>query len=125
MKVFAEWTVVDPGQRLDRMIAEELECSRSRARNLLAHDAVEVDGRRARDKGFLLEPGQVVRVLESPEVFDRLSPFEAPVEILGEGRGWIAVNKPAGLPVHPLRHDETDSLLQRLAVRNPEIAGVG
>jgi 23S rRNA pseudouridine1911/1915/1917 synthase len=125
VNVVAEWTVTDPGQRLDRLIAEELDCSRSRARSLLAHGAVEVDGRRAVDKGILLEPGQVVRVLESPEFFDRLRPVDEAVEVLGEGAGWIAVNKPAGLPVHPLRHDETDTLLQRLVTRNPEIEGIG
>jgi 23S rRNA pseudouridine1911/1915/1917 synthase len=125
VKIFAEWTVIDSGQRLDRHVAEELGCSRSRVRDLLAHDAVEIDGRRARDKGVLLVPGQVVRVLESPEFFDRLVPVEEAVEVLGQGAGWIAVNKPAGLPVHPLHHDETDTLLQRLVARNPEIEGVG
>ena len=125
MSVFAEWTVAESGQRLDRLIATELECSRSRVRDLLDHRAVEVDGRVVRDKGIWLEPGQVVRVLESPEFFDRLVPVGTAVEVLGEGEGWVAVNKPAGLPVHPLRHDETDTLLQRVAAHYPAIIGVG
>jgi 23S rRNA pseudouridine1911/1915/1917 synthase len=125
VKVFAEWTVAESGQRLDRLIADELACSRARVRDLLAHRAVEVDGRLVRDKGIWLEPGQVVRVLESPEFFDRLVPVEAAVDVLAEGEGWIAVNKPAGLPVHPLHHDESDTLLQRLVAGHPEIAGIG
>jgi 23S rRNA pseudouridine1911/1915/1917 synthase len=125
VKVFAEWTVTESGQRLDRLIADELECSRARVRDLLAHRAVEIDGRAVRDKGIWLEPGQVVRVLESPEFFDRLIPVEAAIDVLGEGEGWVAVDKPAGLPVHPLHHDETDTLLQRVAVAYPEIVGVG
>ena len=125
MSSFAEWTVTESGQRLDRLVAAELGCSRSRARDLLDHRAVEVDGRVVRDKGIWLEPGQVVRVLESPQFFDRLMPVESAVDVLDEGPGWVAVDKPAGLPVHPLHHDETDTLLQRIAARYPDIAGVG
>lgn len=121
----ATWTVQEEGLRLDRAVADELACSRARARDLLGSGAVLVDGRQARDKGLILDAGQRVEVLSSPARFDEIVAVDGDLELLAEGTGWIAVAKPAGLPVHPLRHDETDSLLQRVLARFPQIEGVG
>jgi len=121
----ASWTVDEEGIRLDRSLATNLECSRSRARSLLQLGAVLVDGHIVRDKGYLLDAGQEVQVLEAPQQLDQLAPAKGELVVLTEGDGWVAVDKPAGLPVHPLRADETDSLLQRVLAHYPQIDGVG
>jgi 23S rRNA pseudouridine1911/1915/1917 synthase len=90
-----------------------------------AEGAVDVDGRQVKSKGLRLHHGQRVSVWRPPADLDRFEAVDAPLEVLGEGPGWVAVDKPAGLPVHPLRHDEPDSLLQRVAARFPRIEGVG
>ncbi|NIR59804.1 MAG: RluA family pseudouridine synthase, partial [Gammaproteobacteria bacterium] len=45
--------------------------------------------------------------------------------VLARGAGWVAVDKPAGVPVHPLRADERGSVLAAVAARHPEVQGVG
>ena len=121
-------TPAHEGLRLDAVVADLAGCSRARARELLARGAVTVDGvvQSDRDKGRKLVAGGRLELSEGAEILDRLVPLAAaPLEILAEGEGWIAVAKPAGLPVHPLRADESDSLLQRLVARRPQIEGVG
>jgi 23S rRNA pseudouridine1911/1915/1917 synthase len=120
-----EWEILEPNQRLDIAVAEALGCSRARAQELLTEGAVDVDGRQVKSKGLRLHHGQRVSVWRPPADLDRFEAVDAPLEVLGEGPGWVAVDKPAGLPVHPLRHDEPDSLLQRVAARFPRIEGVG
>jgi 23S rRNA pseudouridine1911/1915/1917 synthase len=44
---------------------------------------------------------------------------------VASGAGWIAVDKPAGMPVHPLDERETGTLIGHLLVAHPEIHGVG
>lgn len=121
----ASWTNQIDGQRLDRSIADAMDCSRGRARAFLEAGLVQVDGRPAQDKGLRLAVDQEISVLASGEHFDAVLPVEAPLAILAQGSGWVAVDKPAGLPVHPLRPEEEDSLLQRVVARFPEIMGVG
>ena len=41
------------------------------------------------------------------------------------GPGWLAADKPAGMPVHPLAEDETGTLLNAVVARHPEVQGVG
>jgi 23S rRNA pseudouridine1911/1915/1917 synthase len=45
--------------------------------------------------------------------------------VLARGPGWLAVDKPAGMPVHPLAAGERGTLLAAVAARHPEIQGVG
>ena len=118
----------DAGARLDAWIARNFDCSRARARELMEAGHVRVDDHPvdASAKGRRLLAGQAVAVAVDPSALDRIEPApRLPVEILAEGDGWIVVDKPAGVPVHPLRADETDTLLQRLAARRPSIVGIG
>jgi 23S rRNA pseudouridine1911/1915/1917 synthase len=50
---------------------------------------------------------------------------ERSLPVLAHGPGWIALDKPAGCPVHPLREDEGGTLLNALVARHPEVQGVG
>jgi 23S rRNA pseudouridine1911/1915/1917 synthase len=49
----------------------------------------------------------------------------AELAVLAEGSGWVAIDKPARTPVHPLEPDETGTVLNALAARHPEVQGVG
>lgn len=124
-------TIIEPtddGARLDVVLARELECSRRRARTLLDAGAVRVDGRPVdeRAKGRALVAGQRVEVAVGPAAMERLVPApDASLSILAAGDGWIAVDKPPGVPVHPLRPDERDTLSQRVVARQPGMDGVG
>jgi 23S rRNA pseudouridine1911/1915/1917 synthase len=117
------------GQRLDRFLAEHLRLSRSQVRRLLARGAVSIGGRSVNEdaKGLNLQPGPVVEVtpFARPEDERALPAPDQPLRVLARASGWLAVDKPAGTPVHPLREDETDTVLNAVVARFPEIRGVG
>jgi 23S rRNA pseudouridine1911/1915/1917 synthase len=119
----------DAGRRLDALLAARLELSRVQARRLLESGAVRVDGRVAaeRDKGRTLAAGNVVEVagFARPESLEVVPQAELELRVLAEGEGWLVVDKPAGVPVHPLREGETGTVLNAVAAQHPEIQGVG
>jgi 23S rRNA pseudouridine1911/1915/1917 synthase len=117
----------DTGKRLDVFLAERLALSRAQVRRLLGRGAVRVDSRVAAAKGACLRAGSRVEVEPFARPEERRAPAapEQPLEVLAEGPGWLALNKPAGVPVHPLEEGETGTVLNALIARHPEIHGVG
>ena len=117
------------GMRLDVFLAENLELSRAQARRLLARGAVRIGSRTLseRAKGERLERGVSVEVarFERPEHERAVAEPEAELVELARGPGWLAVDKPAGMPVHPLGPNETGTVLNAVIARHPEIHGVG
>jgi 23S rRNA pseudouridine1911/1915/1917 synthase len=119
----------DAGQRLDRFLADRLQLSRSAVRRLLARGAVSVDEQVVNEsaKGQNLLTGSSIAVARfaRPEDERALPDSSGSLVVLAEGPGWLAVDKPAGVAVHPLRADETGTLLNALIARCPETHGVG
>ena len=119
----------EAGRRLDVFLAERLGLSRAQTRRLLDRGVVEVDGRRmaAKAKGLPVSAGETIAVapFTAPDAQRAQPEPELPLRVVAEGRGWVAVDKPAGVPVHPLREDETGTLLNALVARHPEMHGVG
>jgi 23S rRNA pseudouridine1911/1915/1917 synthase len=119
----------DRGQRLDRFLAEQLQLSRSQVRRLLARGAVSLAGRILSEdaKGLNLQPGPLVEVapFSRPENQRAHPSPDLPLVVLGEGPGFVVVDKPAGVPVHPLQEAEVDTVLNALIARFPKIHGVG
>lgn len=128
------WTVADGDpRRLDAFLMQTLDLSRSRAIALLESGVVLVNGRYADrgDKGRVLSAGDAVELIENKqgEAVDRLSRVvpqgDLALPIVSQGEGWVIVNKPAGMPVHPLKPGETGTALNGVAAKFPAIAGVG
>jgi 23S rRNA pseudouridine1911/1915/1917 synthase len=123
---------VDPaadGTRLDTWLAQALGCSRAEARRVLARGVVRVGGvpRGAAEKGERLAAGARVEVerFVPAESMRPIAEAELALAVLAEGPGWLVVDKPAGVPVHPLRESERGAALGFVAARHPEIVGVG
>ena len=119
----------EAGARLDAWLAARLGVPRARARRLVAQGAVSVDGRLASPaaKGASLAAGAHVEI-SAPAAAAAETPIAepgAPLEILAEGPGFVAVHKPPGMPVHPLEPGERGTLLGAVAARFPAIVGVG
>jgi len=112
--------------RLDAAVGRVAGVSVGRARRLLAGGGVEVNGQTARagDKGRRVTAAD--RVVVRTDV-ERVVPEPGrPLVELGRGPGWVAVEKPAGVPVHPLAGGETGTLLNAAVARYAELAaGVG
>src|SRR5262245_17179616 len=113
----------DTGTRLDVFLAQRLALSRAQVGRLLARGAGRLDGRPPPAKGAPLAAGATVEVepFARPEERQALAAPEQELRVLCEGPGWLAVAKPAGVPVHPLEEGETGSLLNALIARHPEL----
>ena len=117
------------GARLDAYLADSLGVSRSEARRLLERGGVTLEGRVAAlaAKGTPLALGQTLEVQRFPSREQEL-PIAQPelaLTVLARGPGWLAIDKPAGMPVHPLAPTETGTALNFVAALHPEIVGTG
>lgn len=116
----------EDGTRLDVLLVRRVDgMSRAKARRLIGDGLVRLNGRRAR-KGTRLNAGDEVhlRELPPPPDFDA-APGEGELDIRFEDAHLVVADKPAGLPTHPLRPTETETLASRLVARFPEMQGVG
>jgi len=128
----AQYFVVDAseaGSRIDVLLAARLGIGRAAVRALLESGAVRVDARRLglRHKGVCVSSGSRVDVIgfAAPATRHARPEGDLPLVVLARGRGWLAVDKPPGQPVHPLLREEGGTLLNALVARHPELHGVG
>jgi 23S rRNA pseudouridine1911/1915/1917 synthase len=125
-----DWKVSDQqsGVRLDRWLADRLGLSRREAREVMRLGYIRVDGRPVAEaaKGWILSGGDRVSCDYDPAGLIRVLPDDGlSLTILDEGPGWVAIDKAAGVAVHPLRSDQVDTALNAVAARYREILGVG
>ncbi len=115
------------GLRLDLFLVQHVpHMTRALATQLTGAGQVRVNGRRAK-KGDRLPSGAQVRLEQAPEAAD-FAPepnAELPLDVLFEDEHVVVVNKPRGLPTHPLQRTERATLAQALLHRYPDMAGVG
>ncbi|HVB33875.1 MAG TPA: RluA family pseudouridine synthase [Patescibacteria group bacterium] len=91
----------DAGQRVDRWLAARLpEASRTRIQEAIAAGRVRVAGRAARPS-LRIRTGQSIEIELMAEPPREAAPEPIPLDILYEDDDLIAVNKTAGLIVHP------------------------
>lgn len=119
----------DAGRRLDLFLADRLQLSRSQTRRLIARGVVCVDGRpvAAEAKGAAVTAGTRVAVapFTRPEHLRAAPQPELPLRVLAQGPGWLALDKPAGVPVHPLEEGERGTILNAVLARHSQVHGVG
>lgn len=119
--------VAQAGRRLDAVLLERWPTStRALAQRALMDGRVRVNGQAAH-KGFRVAGGERVAVAELLERADaRANPNpELPLDVCHVDDDVVAVCKPAGMDVHPLRPDERGTLANALVARYPELAGIG
>jgi 23S rRNA pseudouridine1911/1915/1917 synthase len=116
------------GARLDQFVARMIGGSVHAARRLIVDGRVSLDGHATRDakKGVHLTAGQSIAVeLVAPSSDGVVPDGAAALDVLYCDAHLVAVNKPAGIPSHPLRMGETGTLANALVARFPECAGAG
>jgi 23S rRNA pseudouridine1911/1915/1917 synthase len=119
------------GTRLDLFLATELALSRAQVRRLLDSGAVALDGRGLGlgDKGLALPAKGVLEVAAYRAGRDQVvhpnGPDDVEPRILARGEGWLALDKPAGMPVHPLDETESGTVLSYVVAHEPGVQGVG
>ncbi len=112
------------GARLDVVLAESLaDVSRSRAARLIRDGQVKVNGRAAAPSRRLRD-GDIVQG-QVPAVTQELEPEPGTLSRLLTTGEFVAVDKPAGMVMHPGAGASSGTLAHRLLAHYPELAGVG
>ncbi len=111
--------------RLDRFLADELpDHSRAEVQRWIKQGLARVNGKTARP-GMALKPGDVIALtIPEPEPTELL-PEDIPLVILYEDEDIIAVDKPAGMVVHPAAGHSSGTLVNAILWHFPDIEGVG
>lgn len=113
---------VETADRLDKFLARELNYSRSRLQKAIESGEVTVDGETIEDKSHRVSPGDPVRInlgsIDDPQAPPE--PEEGPLTIHFEDDQILAVEKPAGMVVHPNPNTRTGTLVNRILHHYPE-----
>src|SRR3989454_9799757 len=116
----------DEGKRLDRVLADHVELSRSRRKALIRAGEVAVAGTTIRDPGHRVNAGArvVVRVPAPEEPVP--GPENIPLAVVYEDAAIIVIDKPAGLVVHPAAGNWTGTLVNALVAHcGDTLSGIG
>ncbi len=112
------------GERVDRAVALLTGWSRADVQDLLADDAVLVEGQPVA-KSRRLEAGEVIELLREPVPDAPPGPEPVPIVVRHADDDVIIVAKPAGLVVHPGAGNEHGTLVSGLLEQFPELVDVG
>ncbi len=118
-----EFTVVNPGDRLDKYIAEQCQISRSYAQKLINDGQVAVNGRAAKVSQKLNAGDRIVASIPPPSPIS-LAPEDIPLKVVYEDKDLIVVDKPAGLLVHPAAGQHTGTLVNAILARCPDLGEI-
>jgi len=115
----------DDGRRLDVFLAQRLpQFSRTHLRRAIDAGTVLVDEVRTK-VAYKLVIGQTIRV-HVPEIpRDSPEPEDIPLDILFEDEHLAAINKPAGMVVHPAKGHWSGTLTSALAFHFASLSSVG
>lgn len=120
--------IVEPteqGQRIDSVLALLLdEYSRVFLRRVVQERGATVDGIPVKPS-FKVRPGQHIAVELPPPPEDGPQPEDIPLDILFEDDALIAIDKPAGMVVHPAKGNWKGTLASALAHHFQQLSDVG
>ena len=115
----------DRGTRLDKLLSERLELTRSAIERLLEEGAVTVIGGSAA-KNYRLRGGEAIQVEIADPVPDEAQPENIPLDVVYEDDDIIVINKPAGMVVHPAAGNPCGTLVNALLYHcGKSLSGVG
>ena len=113
------------GERIDVFLAGQIPAqSRSSLRRAITAGLVTVDGETVKPS-FRVTPHQTVEVSHLDAPSDSPVAEDIPLEVLHEDDSIVAINKPAGMVVHPAKGHWSGTLTSALAYHFQELSGVG
>lgn len=118
-----EFTAEPTGERLDKaLVARFDDLSRVQVQTLIHDGLVTVDGRFVK-ASYRLEGGETILV-RLPLVDEEVEPQpeSIPLEVLYEDNDVVAINKPAGMVVHPAYGNTSGTLVNAVLARWPQTA---
>ena len=115
----------DAGARVDAFLAaRHLPYSRSQLKRRIDAGEVRVNGEPAKPSRKLRAGDEVVLVAAPPERTELVAE-DLPLRVLYEDAHLIAIDKPAGLVVHPAAGHARGTLVNALLHHCPDLAGIG
>ncbi|MBR1739440.1 MAG: RluA family pseudouridine synthase [Ruminococcus sp.] len=103
----------EAGTRIDKLISDKAELTRSAAAKLIEKGAVTVSGKAAA-KNHKVRAGEIIFAeIPDPEEL-RAEPQDIPIDIVYEDDAVIVVNKPKGMVVHPAAGNPDGTLVNAL-----------
>lgn len=122
----ADFVVETPGGRLDAYLAARIaDKSRNSVQSMIRNEQVRVNGEVVKKPAFELHSGDTIRLTQINEETPR-DEFEiVELDILLETEGYMVINKPPGVVVHPSPGHENGTLAQAAIDYAPELQGVG
>ncbi len=126
-----ELTITEPGERLDKFVtallaAQPLTSSRMRVKQLIKDGGVTINGKPGKP-AYRVENGDQI-VIQELEPLAEVLPVTAeqiPLDVLYEDDDLAAINKPAGMVVHPALGHTAGTLVNAVMGRWPQTAHVG
>jgi 23S rRNA pseudouridine1911/1915/1917 synthase len=108
----------DSGLRLDQLVAKHTGMSRRAAREALKLGGVQVDRKRVRVAGKMLQPGVEILV-----AFDANLPAvpSVTIPVVFEDKWLLVVNKPTGIPTQGTWASDRHDLLALVKTQRPEL----
>ncbi|WP_437872518.1 RluA family pseudouridine synthase [Sorangium sp. So ce363] len=105
------------GMRLDRFVQTQLKrTSRTRAAEIVARGAYSPEARRLRGSDRV-RPEQCILLWREP--WDEQAP-DTPIPVLHEDDALLAIDKPAGLPVHPTARYHKSTVIKMMEAARPD-----
>jgi 23S rRNA pseudouridine1911/1915/1917 synthase len=112
-------------KRLDVFLSENLqEISRSRLKKLIDEDCVTVNAK-SRPAGYKMRLGEKVALQLPPLEILNTASENIPLDIIFEDEHMLAVNKPAGMVVHPAPGHSAGTLVNALLHHCDDLSGIG
>jgi 23S rRNA pseudouridine1911/1915/1917 synthase len=119
-------TAAAKGERLDRLLAQHAELSRSRLKALILAGAVTIDGNTIRDPGHRVNAGDAIRVTIPPDEPAAPQGESIPLAVAYEDDALIVIDKPKGLVVHPAAGNPSGTLVNALIAHcGASLSGIG
>lgn len=117
------------GMRLDKFLSLQLGLSRREVLMLLEHNCISLNNTPVgiKSKGQLLNQADQLGIRDYTDILStkiQANP-DIHLNILSEGSDYVVVDKPAGMPVMPLKATETNTVLNAIAARHPQMQDVG
>ncbi len=112
-------------ERLDAWLASVSGLSRTRVKTLVEGGSVTCGGVAVFSTSRKVKPGELYVVEIPPEENPEVVAQDIPLDVLFEDEEILALNKPAGLVVHPAAGHADCTLVNALLHHCPEIAGLG
>jgi len=115
----------DEGERLDKFLASRFSnYSRNYFQHLIDSDNVLVNGLPQKSKFVLNKNDQIqIKFMQSKSDY-KLNPSEIELDVIFENEDVLAINKQAGLVVHPATGNLEGTLVNALIYKYPEIVNV-